>query len=657
MAEQGAGGIERPRRHLSTSQAKADNEAVPETTTKARSGSTDQGKTQDYNDAEHPRHVDRPAASTETRATVVPSLAQAPQQPAAGSSAPMSPRPHVHTTSHTSPSQQSEQKKLEPPVTKHTLSELDVSKIIHNPKLRHDINFDPELHFRPNLDGEKGRKKQQRANQFWEALERQLSNFVNSGTRMRFLEECGPGKDWCLPELLKAVKEIIQTLVPVRDRVYLDEGLNVDLMMQQFYQGVADLEKLASWLSRVLKSHCAPMRDEWVDEMYRQLSAGNSEGDMHKLVTGMRSLLSVLEAMKLDVANHQIRCLRPVLIEDTVNFEQKFFLKKMQTGRVNRGMVRSWYHQAELEFSGSETVLTTQPYFGDMSIFMNALSKLVVPSVPISSVPNTFLFDEERIVKLRVDLFDAINLEVCMRMYEELDKLSHLTTLHRVAEEADAIASCDFNLNAVPSRPSSGIFSSTGSTCSSSPRNSGCLFPQPTPCLAEIRSKSSMVYKSLVALVQTAPHSRSPLDRWKALAPEMAIQIFRFTNAPPDFLSNIENKLTSQLTDLSNRTYLEVEHHYHSRLINALARQVKDLKGVSGVNLFSAATNRASSGMTRSWNGSRDEGGRDDSRLEDMAIRLAHLGILHWRVWAPIAYIENEPAIHLEPSEASLPIV
>ena len=63
---------------------------------------------------------------------------------------------------------------LEPPVTKATLSELDVQKIVHNPKLRHDINFDPELHFRPNLDGDKGKRKQEKANQFWNALYDQL---------------------------------------------------------------------------------------------------------------------------------------------------------------------------------------------------------------------------------------------------------------------------------------------------------------------------------------------------------------------------------------------------------------------------------------------------------------------------------------------------
>jgi len=70
-------------------------------------------------------------------------------------------------TSRTSSNQKSDyfsnRRKLEPPVTKATLSELDVNKIVHNPKLHHDINFDPELHFRPNVDGEKGQKKQIRA--------------------------------------------------------------------------------------------------------------------------------------------------------------------------------------------------------------------------------------------------------------------------------------------------------------------------------------------------------------------------------------------------------------------------------------------------------------------------------------------------------------
>lgn len=44
------------------------------------------------------------------------------------------------------------------PVTKATLSELDINQIVLTLRLRHDINFDPDLHFRPKLDGERGEK-------------------------------------------------------------------------------------------------------------------------------------------------------------------------------------------------------------------------------------------------------------------------------------------------------------------------------------------------------------------------------------------------------------------------------------------------------------------------------------------------------------------
>jgi len=78
---------------------------------------------------------------------------------------------------------------LEPPVTKGTLSELDVNKIVHNPKLRHDINFDPDLHFRPNLDGEKGRRKTQKANHFWETMRSQLREYIVNKEQFEAVEE------------------------------------------------------------------------------------------------------------------------------------------------------------------------------------------------------------------------------------------------------------------------------------------------------------------------------------------------------------------------------------------------------------------------------------------------------------------------------------
>ncbi|KAH8892041.1 Tcp11-domain-containing protein [Thozetella sp. PMI_491] len=542
---------------------------------------------------------------------------------------------------------------LEPPVTKSTLSELDVTKIIHNPKLRHDINFDPELHFRPNLDGEKGRKKQEKANQFWNALLKQLAKFVTD--RDGFHAAYGVGDDWCLPLLLKAVKEIIQTLVPQRDRDLLNEGLNVELLMQQFNRGIADLEKLASWLSGVLKLHCAPMRDEWVDEMYSELSNGNRNNDMGELVKGMRTLLSVLEAMKLDVANHQIRCLRPVLIEDTVNFEQRFFLKKIQSRRMDIDKAKNWYNETSLR---DDLEFLTE--FGETTVFFNGLSRLILPSTPADGVPNTFVFDEDRMIKLRSDMYDSICLEICMRRYEVLEQLS------RLGHEEPG----EFNFNAplTTSRPSSLVLSDRGSD-TSSPRNSG-LFASSVPEFVRARPQAQTLYSSLVALLQTAPPASTPHERWRGLAQSMAVQILRYVDLPPNTCSalDFEEELAKSVTNVHCGIFREVEACFHERLLLELAKRAKEFKNLSGVGLFSIATGGRVNGPGRTYPansrehptrpGSSSKDPREEAGLEDMGTRLAHLGILHWRVWAQIAYIgdsNNEFGVPLPNSPTPLP--
>ncbi|KAK3304054.1 T-complex protein 11-domain-containing protein [Chaetomium strumarium] len=600
-----------------------------------------------------PQGLSRNPSSCSTASNSRPHTEYLPGRTQGSDRSPQPPTGQNNDNTHTSP-------QLEPPVTKTTLSELDVHKIVHNPKLRHDINFDPELHFRPNLDGDKGRKKQEKANQFWNTLFEQLVLFVMD--RETFHARYGYG-DWCLPVLLRAIREIIETLVPQRDRELLNEGLNVELLMQQFNRGVADLEKLASWLSSVLKLHCAPMRDEWVDEMYQELSNGNRNNDMAELVKGMRSLLSVLEAMKLDVANHQIRCLRPVLIEDTVSFEQRFFIKKMESRKLSISQSRMWYQTARAEmerlYAGSP-----MPYlhaFGEMSVFFEALSRLVLPSTDLKVIPHTFIFDEDRLLKLRSDMHDSICLEICMRRYEELERLSRVTQMcaqvpsYASEEAAGNRLSGTFNFMAAgASRPSSLAFSDHGSNFSS-PRTSGGFFAQPAPDSADSRSRASELYNSLLALLHTAAPASSPAERWKELAGAVALQILRYANAPTS-LPGFENQLAACLDDLNSSIFREVESHFQQRLIAELARRVSEFKNLSGVALFSVATGGArvlGHGRSRDQSrarviglfGDQPRDPREEAGVDDIATRLAHLGILHWRVWAPLAYegdIESE---------------
>ncbi|ELQ32401.1 hypothetical protein OOU_Y34scaffold01171g7 [Pyricularia oryzae Y34] len=76
----------------------------------------------------------------------------------------------------------------------------------------------------------------------------------------------------------------------------------------------------------------------------------------------------------------------------------------------------------------------------------------------------------------------------------------------------------------------------------------------------------------------------------------------------------------------------------HSRLFGELAGNVCEFKGLSGLNLFTAATNTNSGGRSqgvvqflqvdRSRQATAEEHG-----LDNMAPRMAHIGLLHW-LWS-----------------------
>lgn len=130
----------------------------------------------------------------------------------------------------------------------------------------------------------------------------------------------------------------------------------------------------------------------------------------------------------------------------------------------------------------------------------------------------------------------------------------------------------------------------------------------------------------------------------------LALQIFRFTDAPSDVLVQFEEELDRHLCEPESQVFQDVERQFHQRLVGELQQRVKELKPLTGVNLFSVATGGRLQGPSRTWDGTRDHSTERDGRdsasreareeggLEDMATRLTHLGLLHWRVWSSLVY-------------------
>src|ERR1700709_2670809 len=92
-------------------------------------------------------------------------------------------------------------------------------------------------------------------------------------------------------------------------------------------------------------------------------------------------------------------------------------MKKIAIGKLDIAGAHLWFRRASnLPEVGSLT--QSQGNFWD---FIKALVNLTLQSRSEEMVPHTFLFDEERLIKLRSDIEDLINLEICMHMLRRLE--------------------------------------------------------------------------------------------------------------------------------------------------------------------------------------------------------------------------------------------
>ena len=311
-----------------------------------------------------------------------------------------------------------------PPITPDSLAELDMPRIINNSKLRHDVNFDRELHFRPNLDGARGKQKTKSAEDYWKALEAELY-MLDLSQRARaqpdgtvsphYWESVMRESRKRLPSVFEVVRDILTTLVPDQDQAKITERLDVDLLIQQIDNGVCDLVDLANWLGKVLKIHCAPMRDGIVDKMRKAITKGAQQADQKLMVSGLRQLLSLLEAMKLDLANHQIMHMRPLLIADTINFQKRYNDHRVGLGKLNPEVSRLWLEQEYNTLSAIEG--TPLSYLDTLT---HALLRDLLFCSSTTSLTSTFYLDLDRLRTIRVDMHNMICHLVCGNILVDL---------------------------------------------------------------------------------------------------------------------------------------------------------------------------------------------------------------------------------------------
>lgn len=438
---------------------------------------------------------------------------------------------------------------LHPPITRQTLQELDLHEILKNPQLRHDVVYDSNVQFRPNFDGERGRRKRDLGNKYWLAIQREIETGCTcTAFAGKFVLPCicdpkilrrrhhksAATSSQCLsaeatpaavmhsiylrggaqshsrtmmpsriPALIHELRVICLSVLPSSNdgdmslspvimmqgvslpamsrssaegsnstkgqgtqasasatiaspptktsasgskdwgsehHIMIAQALDPLLITQQLSHGSPDVAGLVTFIGSILKLHCAPMRDELIDSM---ISTVCEDRDVTQ---GLRLCFEILELMKLDIANHQLRSSRVYLVETAVDFETRWFREQIE-GKVSFERTRRWFTSTlQIVAESAELVMAKRRTDNITVAFDEGFLRLVfeppngglmaapgrlAPHISLMSnaslnyactgvYPETFQFDAFRLLAFHGDVTDITIVYMLLLLFRQL---------------------------------------------------------------------------------------------------------------------------------------------------------------------------------------------------------------------------------------------
>lgn len=385
--------------------------------------------------------------------------------------------------------------------------------------------------------------------------------------------------------------------------------------------------------------------------------------------------------------------MRPVLIQDTVDFLQTFFLKKIATRKIDVGAAHTWFQAANP--AGEQLQPQPGTLTGDISLFFERFVDLLLPSNVEAKIPDTFMFDEERISKLRSDILNPINLDICIHLFRDIQTSGVTSETRRILAAStspwsplstpphsprssicyrpslspitpseaqqktkhDAISNktTQSTKEGLPNDESWRTAANTGAanydsgSASISQRtsfSSATSLPLRTsefPWRRESPPDEDRLRQEIMAIVDDTPGS----SRWQQSVPAIALHLARSTSSL-DNLSYFESQLPQHLSNIGSSIFQTSENTVVAQFKPLLAEFVTRYCPLTTTQIFEAAT---SSGALPC------QLPRPKHELADTAKQIAHIGILHWRVWAPLAYKVDPDADNYSEKSAESDVV
>ncbi|KAL9985001.1 hypothetical protein ACROYT_G007352 [Oculina patagonica] len=208
--------------------------------------------------------------------------------------------------------------------------------------------------------------------------------------------------------LIQEVKEnMLSLLLPYHNtlKAHINEVLDLDLITQQANHGILDISKLAASVVGILSKMCAPARDEQAKKILEN----------HDIVDLFKEVFSLMDAMKVDMANFQLQTIKPHLVQQSVEFERNKFKDYLQTNPAGLMSTKVWLKQGAEVATGivSRSAAQVSSEALDTTDFKQKLQDASLTDVLVHGYlgiifgepgwpyPETLIMDEHRLAEMR----------------------------------------------------------------------------------------------------------------------------------------------------------------------------------------------------------------------------------------------------------------
>ncbi|XP_074853732.1 T-complex protein 11-like protein 1 [Carettochelys insculpta] len=278
---------------------------------------------------------------------------------------------------------------------------METAKGVSNMALAHEIVVNGSFQIKPSELPEGSLEKTVKEivhKAFWDCLEAQLS-------------EDPPTYDHSI-KLVGEIKEaLLSFLLPghTRLRNQITEVLDLDLIKQEAENGALDISKLAEFVIGMMGTLCAPARDEEIKKLK----------DIHEIVPLFRAIFSVLDLMKMDMANFAVSSIRPHLMQQSVEYEREKFQKIFEKQPNSLDFVTEWLQEALDDLAklrcknppsspGVGAASSVVPVLCPAAVQSRAYLKLLKWDHVHRPFPETLLMDQTRFQEMQLELEQLI---------------------------------------------------------------------------------------------------------------------------------------------------------------------------------------------------------------------------------------------------------